>query len=160
MNAEAIINVIATLAKHCCAQRQVDSVLYGFKDGNETLEFKATHHCEAVVGALHICVDDPSVFPDNEENRALKMLIQNSDPQTIAVSKLCCPVCWKLLEILRGQTGHFQVRGYHSRVFRVALPPWLPEWVLKEMVEHFEGVLIHQIEVMAKKFTDNDRTHT
>jgi hypothetical protein len=40
------------------------------------------------------------------------------------------------------------------------LLPWLPEWALKEMVEHFEGVLIHQIEVMAKKFTDNNRTHS
>jgi hypothetical protein len=76
MDAQAIINLIATLAKDCCAQDQVDSVLDGFKDDNETLEFKATHHCEAVVAVLCACVDDPSVFPDNEENRALKMLIQ------------------------------------------------------------------------------------
>lgn len=76
MDAQAIINLIATLAKNYCAQDQADSILYGFKNDNEILEFNATNHCEGVLAALCACVDDPSVFPDDEENRALKMLIQ------------------------------------------------------------------------------------
>jgi hypothetical protein len=75
MDAQAITNLITTLAKDCCTQDQADSVLYGFKD-NDTLEFNATYHCEGVLTALCACVDDTSVFPDDEENRALKMLIQ------------------------------------------------------------------------------------
>ena len=76
VDAQAIINLIATLAKDYCAQDHADSVLHGFKDDNETLEFNATCHCEGVLTGLHACIDDPSLFPDIEENRALKMLIQ------------------------------------------------------------------------------------
>jgi hypothetical protein len=34
----------------------------------------------------------------------------------IAVSKLCCPVCWELLRILRND-GNFHVDGYHRNPY-------------------------------------------
>jgi hypothetical protein len=57
----------------------------------------------------------------------------------IGVSKRCCPVCTKLLEILYGQSLH--IAGSHSTIYACTLPTWLPEEVLSEMVNHFQGIL-------------------
>jgi hypothetical protein len=54
------------------------------------------------------------------------------DLATIAVSKLCCPVCWELMIVL-----HFDVRGRHPTLFRVPMPLFTPVEVLKPMVERF-----------------------
>jgi len=42
----------------------------------------------------------------------------------------------------------FAVRGQHSTVYQVELPPWLPIEVLKEMVNRFEGILTDEIRAM------------
>jgi len=42
----------------------------------------------------------------------------------------------------------FIVRGQHSTVYQVELPPWLPTEVLKEMVIRFEEILTNEIRAM------------
>ena len=42
----------------------------------------------------------------------------------------------------------FTIRGQHSTVYQVELPPWLPIEVLKEMVTQFEGILAEEIRAM------------
>jgi hypothetical protein len=43
------------------------------------------------------------------------------------VSKLCCPVCWELLKILRNNDStDLYVDGHHATLFQVELPEWLP----------------------------------
>lgn len=58
----------------------------------------------------------------------------------IAVSKLCCPVCWEGLKIfrddeLRGDV--FNVRGRHSSLYLMELPPWLPSDALDSLLLRF-----------------------
>jgi hypothetical protein len=60
------------------------------------------------------------------------------DVKDLSVSKLCCPVCWDLLEILRdGQMDTLQVQGHHSVLYDVELPPWLPINILEKMVAKY-----------------------
>jgi hypothetical protein len=64
---------------------------------------------------------------------------------SISVSKLCCPVCWEFLTLLRGETDDFKVRGRHTTVAPVDLPAWVPEEVMKEMVERFRAIVRGQV---------------
>ena len=60
------------------------------------------------------------------------------DVKELSVSKLCCPVCWDLLEILRdGKVDTLQVRGRHAILYDVELPPWLSIDVLEKMVGRY-----------------------
>ena len=75
------------------------------------------------------------------------------DQTAIAVSRLCCPVCWELLDVLKGpddQFNRFGVRGRHPTVYPVELPPWLPRNVLEEMVTRFERILTEKISNMVR----------
>lgn len=53
------------------------------------------------------------------------------------MSKLCCPVCWELLAVLRGDENKYSVRGCHATPYAVDLPAWLPANVLQEMIDRF-----------------------
>ncbi|THH18581.1 hypothetical protein EW146_g2414 [Bondarzewia mesenterica] len=47
----------------------------------------------------------------------LKSVIGNLDEGCIGVSKLCCPICWKVLSVLRGDSKtKFLVRGHQRTV--------------------------------------------
>jgi hypothetical protein len=60
------------------------------------------------------------------------------DVKELSVSKLCCPVCWDLLEILRdGKVDTLQVRGRHAILYDMELPPWLSIDVLEKMVGRY-----------------------
>jgi hypothetical protein len=62
--------------------------------------------------------------------------------EDVAVSKLCCPACWELFEILKAKNpGSYKVRGRHSTVYPVELPLLLNDEVVEEMVKRFEGHL-------------------
>jgi len=67
------------------------------------------------------------------------------------VSKLCCPVCWHLLRILRGDSKDFQVRGYHKNLYQVELPQWLPVEVVMEVTAAFEDILLREIRIMQRR---------
>jgi hypothetical protein len=73
--------------------------------------------------------------------------VQRSDQTSLAVSKLCCLVCWHLLHIMRGdgRASKFAVRGYHYNFYPVDLPIWLPRPVWIQMVETFWGYLKREL---------------
>ena len=66
------------------------------------------------------------------------------------VSKRCCPICWELLDILRGETNPFRVRGRHATLFPVELPEWLSPQVVDEMITRFQEILYDEILRMLK----------
>jgi hypothetical protein len=79
---------------------------------------------------------------------------QESSKTSIAVSKLCCPVCWELLQIMRADPGlkptDFAVQGYHTRFYPVDLPEWLPVGVIDQMVKRFKGYLERELQIFSK----------
>lgn len=77
-----------------------------------------------------------------------KKLLQSG---MISASKLCCPVCWELLEILRKDSENalpLLLRGHHSTIYPVELPKWLPDEIVVEMNERFQKHLRQEIEIM------------
>jgi hypothetical protein len=63
----------------------------------------------------------------------------------IGVSKLCCPVCWDVLELLRGDNELFIARGRHPILSSVELPAWLPRHVLPAMILKYRTYCQKQI---------------
>jgi hypothetical protein len=61
------------------------------------------------------------------------------------VSKLCCPTCWELLDILRGSTNLFNVRGRNTTLYPVELPLWLPDNAVEQMLTRFKAILLEQL---------------
>jgi hypothetical protein len=61
----------------------------------------------------------------------------------ISVSKFCCPVCWKLIEVLNEMSTNirFVVREQHPNQYPVCLPPWLSDDVLEAMISRFQKML-------------------
>jgi hypothetical protein len=80
--------------------------------------------------------------------------VQNAN-DTIIVSKLCCPFCWELVDILRDETNRFKVRGRHPTPFPVELPAYLSRQVLREIITRFEEFLYDAILLM---MTSQERT--
>lgn len=69
----------------------------------------------------------------------------------IGVSKLCCPACWELLRILKDNYDkQFTVRGFHTTVYPVQLPSWLPEGIVDEMVVRFKFHLRIALSLLAE----------
>ena len=74
----------------------------------------------------------------------------------IAVSKLCCPVCWELLQVLRKDSDinpintppQFTVRGSHSRVYATMLPPWIRPQQKEQMMSKFQSYLGSELVAM------------
>jgi len=65
------------------------------------------------------------------------------------VSKLCCPVCWELLKILRNaDSTDFHVDGRHATLFQVELPEWLPLEIVVKLTARFETMLLKQINTL------------
>jgi len=146
LNAEAVIE---TIAKHINEQEMPPSgntIFRAFKDDTKPIKFDGNVHCEAILASLVKYVDtekDPQI-----ESVSLKVLIQNLNQSTIAMSHLCCPVCWELLDILRGGATNFNVRGRHATLYPVELPRWLPRDVMEQMVIRFKKILLIEITAM------------
>jgi hypothetical protein len=66
--------------------------------------------------------------------------------KTIAISKLCCPVCAELLKVLN--IMDVGPRGCHPHIAAADLPAWLPLDVVEEMVVRFQNLLCPAIAVM------------
>src|SRR6266576_501193 len=79
--------------------------------------------------------------------------MQNLRNDKIGVSKLCCPVCWDLLLLLKAKyigkgeedVQAFNVRGRHPMLYEVELPLGLPLDILQAMVETYELKLYDQL---------------
>jgi hypothetical protein len=74
----------------------------------------------------------------------------------ISVSRLCCPVCWDLFQII-GEHSNLQdpesdnphpfvVRGRHSNVYDVELPYLLPQDILEKMIDRFQSYVYMELE--------------
>ena len=65
----------------------------------------------------------------------------------VAVSKLCCPVCWELLTLLRitgtidSESPKFAIRGSHPHIYPLVLPPYISDEICQEMNMRFLGYL-------------------
>jgi hypothetical protein len=70
------------------------------------------------------------------------MSFQNLDDRIVSVSKLCCPVCWELFQVLRRDGS---IRGCHPIVTPVVLPETLPGLVYEELVTRFRTHLSSQL---------------
>ena len=67
----------------------------------------------------------------------------------MAVTKPCCPVCWELMAVLRGDAeNQFLVRSGNPTVYPIELPPWLPQSACEQMVDRFQKHLCTQLESM------------
>ncbi|THH06855.1 hypothetical protein EW146_g9488 [Bondarzewia mesenterica] len=105
--------------------------------------FKGNIHCEAALASLMISKESIT-GPDQ-----LKSVIGNLDEGCIGVSKLCCPICWKVLSVLRGDSKtKFLVRGHHDTITPVDLPPWMPVEHLMEIVKIFRNYLHEALDVI------------
>jgi hypothetical protein len=69
---------------------------------------------------------------------------------TIAVSKLCCPVCWELLDVL-GVT-EIKPLGRHSTLSFHELPARLPGSVLNKLLNRLDVFLVAELRKMIDKF--------
>ena len=64
----------------------------------------------------------------------------------ISVSKLCCPVCWKLLGLLNSEDEPpLSFPNYHSTVYPVELPLWLPAHIVEKLTKEFQDRLREEL---------------
>lgn len=68
------------------------------------------------------------------------------DKKSIAVSKLCCPVCWEFMGVLQGDTEDFNVDGHHDIFYAVDLPDFLPADDVTQMVKKFTPYLLSEMQ--------------
>lgn len=64
------------------------------------------------------------------------------DTAMVSVSKLCCPVCWELFNILGMKKS---IRGCHPTVTPIALPETFSNEVNEMMVTRFRTILCSQL---------------
>ena len=80
----------------------------------------------------------------------------------LGVSKLCCPVCWELLELLRqdDNSALFAVRGCHSTIYPIALPPFTPPDIRQKMTKLFQKHLCDGLKLLTAQAQRGSRpTH-
>jgi hypothetical protein len=80
----------------------------------------------------------------------------------ISVSKLCCPVCWELFDVLNKRDSEkfrAKVRGCHPTVTGVALPETFPSDVSEVMVTRFRDILSGQLVDLLKDSAPRNPQH-
>jgi hypothetical protein len=70
------------------------------------------------------------------------MSSQNLASTMVSVTKLCCPVCWELFQVLKMGNA---IHGCHPNVTLVVLPKMLPISVSNAMVDRFRTHLSNQL---------------
>ncbi|CAL1712881.1 unnamed protein product [Somion occarium] len=130
-------------------------------------EFTGTLHCQAAMTAF--------VYAGQCNNSSYKWF-QTADlgaftdlSNSIGISQRCCPVCTKLLDYLpldgennplslssrpkfiQERFGIQVARGSHTKISPCALPPWLPDSVIQNMLTHFERELTWDLEDLWRK---------
>jgi hypothetical protein len=71
------------------------------------------------------------------------------------VSKLCCPVCWDLIEVLSEVPASHTVTGRHSTLYPVRLPPNLGRETLEKMVCRYSGYLYDAFSEFTEQHDNN-----
>ena len=97
-------------------------------------------HCETLLAVLMTLkniladsdLDDPDLIRICEVSSYIYyskhswiMRLQGLRNEFIAVSKLCCPMCWYALAALQDQSDKLLIRGYHATMSALVLPPIL-----------------------------------
>lgn len=52
---------------------------------------------------------------------------------------------------MRGKSGDFGVRGYHTTMYALELPSWLPPEVVEKVTVSFQKILLEEIVAMMGK---------
>jgi hypothetical protein len=80
----------------------------------------------------------------------------------ISVSRLCCPVCWELLNIILNDSDDeprlVSFPGCHPIIYPVELPEWLPQHIVTKMTDLFKDHLRTELTSMLKGAEDGART--
>jgi len=97
---------------------------------DEIVKHDFTVHCEATLAAYS------------------KLRHATVHPCSISVSRLCCPVCWELMRVLRKDSDNFQVCGHHNRLMLLDLPHYLPAEAVSAMVVKFRSYLANALKVL------------
>jgi hypothetical protein len=69
-------------------------------------------------------------------------------------------VCWELLKILRSDTNDLAVRGYHTTITPVDLPPWLPVDVVRTLLRIFRNRLREELDTMMTTYAEDKARDT
>jgi hypothetical protein len=155
-------NTEGTLQPHSIIKAFSSVLGYAEKEIDDpTLVFSGNVHCEAALASLTKYVQHiPNVsdelsdlvkvqyFVHQNSTHHVDAMLQSLDQRNIAVSKLCCPVCWELLQLIGGDTDSFKVRGFHTTLYTVELPSWLPRDVVEKMVDLYGAHLRHELNRM------------
>jgi hypothetical protein len=165
-NAEVCISMLETHLKDPKAPRHAHKTALNYEPENPN-KFTGNYHCEALLAAIiHSGVHAPEeserflgevcrcLLTKSHTTAVDLILLQNWNRHIIAVSKLCCLVCWDVLAILRvlsGNSEDFVVRGRHTALFAVDLPHWLPESVVAKMVGLYRNRLLKELVTMTKR---------
>jgi hypothetical protein len=79
------------------------------------------------------------------------MQLHTSQNFLIAVSKLCCPVCWDIINMFnrqneeQGSSVRFQAHGRHPNLYPVDLPDILDEGIKDELLTKFSIALLKDL---------------
>jgi len=119
--------------------------------------FTGTVHCDAALASL--VTNEPPPLEVWDTSICWLLLaahifissFKRASFKEIAVSASCCPVCWKLLSILKSSFPgvRLNIRQPHKTVYPTALPPSLPLEVISEMVEYFQSELVRELRELA-----------
>jgi hypothetical protein len=82
---------------------------------------------------------------------------QTLSSNKVSVTKLCCPVCWRLFHILNMENA---ICGCHPTVTPLVLPETLPKHVSEEMISHLRALLSSQLRPVLSRSCGNLTTRT
>ena len=69
------------------------------------------------------------------------------------VSKLCCPACWDLINILQDLNKlKYNTDSCHSTIYPIQLLPLLSPKVIEQMVKKFEDYLLIELRIMEENW--------
>jgi len=73
------------------------------------------------------------------------------------VSKLCCPACWDLINILQDlNKSKYNIDGHHSTIYLIQLLPLLSPKVIEQMVKKFEDYLLIECLIMEENWKKSE----
>ena len=83
-----------------------------------------------------------------------------ANPTTIAVSKRCCPFCWRLIKRYPSTGPHHKVCGQHVLIFPIDLPASTRADVIRALLMHYDQLLYTSLEILAVLLEKQERPPT
>ena len=84
----------------------------------------------------------------------------NANPTTIAVSKRCCPFCWRFMKRYPSIGPPHKVRGQHNLIFPLDLPASTRADVIKGLLMYYNHMLYTSLGSLAALLEKNERPPT